>query len=162
MGAYQVWSTLNDESLFVAVNKGETQTVTIAAVDNKYLYMATDTAWLKGLLAGSQNAASSGLRPALWKSQLQKMQTTSFSMQQAIYLGSWFERSWARLPEPKHKEYISTDLASFCLTNALIPGCTVADVPKWTQVQSAFGIITQTATQNERGIDGQVLLYQRP
>jgi hypothetical protein len=135
--------------------------ISIAAVDGKYLYMATDTAWLKGLLAGAKGAAGDATMPALWKSHLQKIQSPSFSFQQAIYLGSWFERSWARLPEPTHKEYISTDLASYCLTKALIPGCTAADVPKWNQVQSAFGIITQTATQSERGIDGQVLLYAK-
>ncbi len=162
IGSYQVWSTVNDESLFVAVNKGESQTISVAAVDSKYLYLSTDAAWLKGLLRGDSTAVASRPSAALWKSHLQKMNATSFSLLQAINLSSWFQRSWTRLPEPKHKEYISTDLPAFCLTKALVPGCSAADIPKWNQVQTAFGIVTQFAIQNEKGIDGQIRLSAKP
>ncbi len=163
IGAYRVWSTVNDESLFVAVGKGENQTISAAALDEKYLYLSTDTTWLKGLLSGAgvPGGVNRG-RPALWSLHLQKMKSPPFSMQQAIYLRSWFELSWNRLPEPTHKEYSSMDLPSFCLTNVLIPGVAKADVPKWNQVQSAFGIVTQTAVQKERGIDGTISLYASP
>ena len=161
IGPYKVWSTVNDESLFVAVSKGESQSVSIAAIDDTYVYLSTDTPWLKSLLAGKNPAAAAG-RPALWKSYLQKMNAPSFSSQQAISLRSWFERSWVRLPEPKHKEYMQTDLPSFCLTNVLVPGIAVADIPKWNQVKSAFGVLTQSTIQNARGIDGQIWLYATP
>ncbi len=162
IGSYQVWSTVNDESLFVAVNNGETQTISVAAVDSKYLYLSTDTAWLKGLLGGDSTAVANATTPALWKLHLQKMNSTSFSMQQAISLSSWFQRSWTRLPEPTHKEYVSTDLPAFCLTKALVAGCSGADIPKWNQVQAAFGIVTQFAIKNEKGIDGQIWLSAKP
>ena len=163
IGANRIWSTVKDEALFVAVGKGEGPTIMAAAVDEKYLYLSTDTAWLKGLLSGKVAAGGvNGGRPALWNSYMQKMKTPSFSMQQAIYLGSWFERSWNRLPEPTHKDYSSMDLPSFCLTNVLIPGVAKADVPKWNQVQPAFGILTQTAVQNQRGIDGTIWLQASP
>jgi len=162
LGRYRVWSTANDESLFVAVNKGETQTISIAAIDNNYLYLATDTAWFKGLLSGDASTIANSTSPPLWKSHLQKMKSSSFSLQQAIDLSSWLERSWTRLPEPKHKEYQSTDLPSFCITNALVPGCNATDIPKWNQVRSAFGIMTQTAIQNEKSIEGQIWLYAKP
>ena len=160
IGPYRVWSTVNDESLFVAVGKGENQTISAAAIDEKYLYLSTDTAWLKGLLSGTGVPAGANRgRPILWKSYFKNGTSPSFSLQQAIYLGSWFERSWNRLPEPSHKEYSSMDLPSFCLTNVLIPGVAKSDVPKWNQVQSVFGILKQTAIQNERGIDGTIWLY---
>ena len=161
IGPYQVWSTVNDESLFVAVSKGESQAVSIAAIDNTYIYLSTDTAWLKGLLSGKGSAGPVG-RPALWKSHLQKMNSPAFSSQQAISLRSWFERSWARLPEPKHKEYIQTDLPSFCLTNVLVPGVATTDIPKWNQVKSAFGVLTQSTIQNAQGIEGRIWLYANP
>ncbi len=163
IGPFRVWSTVNDESLFVAVGKGENQTISAAAIDEKYLYLSTDTMWLKGLLSGTGVPAGVNRgRPALWSSHLKMMKSPAFSMQQAIYLRSWFELSWNRLPEPTHKEYGSMDLPSFCLTNVLIPGVAKADVPKWNQVQSAFGIVTQTAVQNERGIDGTIRLFASP
>ncbi len=161
IGPYQVWSTVNDESLFVAVSKGESQTVSIAAMDNTYIYLSTDTAWLKGLLSGKGVGGLAG-RPALWKSYLQKMNSPSFSSQQSISLRSWFERSWARLPEPKHKEYMQTDLPSFCLTSVLVPGVVASDIPKWGQVKSAFGVLTQSTIQNAQGIEGQIWLYANP
>ena len=161
IGSYKVWSTVNDESLFVAVSKGESQSVTIAATDNTYLYLSTDTIWFKSLLAGKGSAEAAG-RPALWKSYLQKMNSPSFSSQQAISLRSWFERSWVRLPEPKQKEYMQTDLPSFCLTNVLVPGVAASDIPKWNQVKSAFGVLTQSTIQNARGIEGQIWLYANP
>ena len=160
IGQYRVWSTTNDESLFVAVSKGETQAVSIAAIDSTYIYLSTDTTWLKGLLSGTATTPIAKRRsPSLWSSHLSKMNSPSFSLRQAIDLGSWFERSWTRLPEPTHKEFSSVDLPSFCLTNVLIPGCTNADIPKWKQVQSSFGILTQSAIQNELGIDGQIRLF---
>lgn len=162
IGTFQVWSTSNDESLFVAVNQGETQTISIAAIDNQYLYFSTDTAWFKGLLAGGPASVANASRPALWKSHLAKLKSASFSMQQAIFLGSWFERSWARLPEPEQKEFQSTDLPSYCLTKALIPGCSRADIPKWSQIQSVFGIMTQSALRSEQGIEGQIWLTAKP
>ncbi len=163
IGPYRVWSTTNDESLFVAVSKGETQAVSIAAIDSNYIYLSTDTTWLKGLLSGTgATPIAKRKSPALWNSHLQKMKPPSFSLRQAIDLGSWFERSWNRLPEPTHKEFSSVDLPSFCLTNVLIPACTSADIPKWNQVQSIFGILTQTAIQNELGIEGQIKLYANP
>ena len=161
IGPYQVWSTVDDASLFVAVSKGESQAVSIAAMDNTYIYLSTDTVWLKGLLSGKGTGGLSG-RPALWKSYLQKMNSSSFSSQQSISLRSWFERSWARLPEPKHKEYIQTDLPSFCLTNVLVPGVVATDIPKWSQVKSAFGVLNQSTIQNAQGIEGQIWLYANP
>ena len=163
IGPYRVWSTNNDESLFVAVSKGETQSISVAAIDSTYIYLSTDTTWLKGLLSGTGATKATKRRsPALWNSHLAKLKTQSFSLKQAIDLGSWFERSWTRLPEPTHKEFSSVDLPSFCLTNVLVPGCTNADIPKWSQVQSVFGILSQTAIQNERGIEGQIGLYANP
>lgn len=163
IGPYRVWNTKNDESLFVAVSKGETQSISIAAIDSTYIYLSTDTTWLKGLLSGTGPTKTTNRKPpALWNAHLPKLKSPAFSFQQAIDLGSWFERSWARLPEPTHKEFSSVDLPSFCLTNVLVPGCTGADIPKWSQVQSAFGILTQTAIQNERGIEGKIFLYANP
>lgn len=162
VGPYRVWSTVNDDSLFVAVSKGETQAVSIAAIDNTYIYLSTDTAWLKGLLAGTGGAAAKPGQPALWKDYLQKSKLPSFSLQQGMYLGSWLERSWSRLPEPAHKEFSTVDLPSFCLTKVLIPGIAAADIPKWNQVQSAFGVLTHAAIQNEQGIQGKVELVAKP
>ena len=160
IGAYQIWNTINDESLFVAVSKGESQAVTVAAIEGNFLYLSTDTTWFKELI--SAKAASpevNRVQPALWNSYLQKIKSPLFSFQQGLFLGSWFERSWTRLPEPTQKEYSSIDLPSFCLTNVLVPGLAVADIPRWSQVQPAFGVLTHSATQNERGIEGQVWLY---
>lgn len=159
IGTFQIWNTTNDESLFVAVSKGESQAITVAAIEGSYLYLSTDTSWFKELL--SAKAATPEVnrgQPALWNSYLQKIKSPLFSFQQGLYLGSWFERSWARLPEPTQKEYSSIDLPSFCLTNVLVPGLANADIPKWRQVQPAFGVLTHTATQNDRGIVGQVWL----
>jgi len=162
IGTYQIWNTTNDESLFVAVSKGESQTITVAAIEGSYLYLSTNTTWFRELLSGkAASPEAKGGRPALWSSYLQKIESPLFSFQQGLYLGSWFERSWTRLPEPTQKEYSSIDLPSFCLTNVLVPGLASADVPKWSQVQPAFGVLTHSATQNERGIDGQVWLYAK-
>ncbi len=162
IGPYRVWSTVNDDSLFVAVSKGETQAVSIAAIDNTYIYLSTDSDWLKGLLAGTGSAATKPGQPALWKDYLQKNKLPSFAFQQGMYLGSWLERSWTRLPEPAHKEFSSVDLPSFCMTNVLVPGIAAADVPKWNQVQSVFGVLTHSAVQNEQGIQGKVELVAKP
>ena len=159
IGSYRVWNTVNDESLFVAITKGENQAISVAAIDSTYLYLSTDTTWFKRLLSG--NRASQEVnrgRPALWNSYLQKIKSPLFSMQQGLFLGSWFARSWTRLPEPSHKEYGAIDLPSFCLTKVLVPGLSTADIPKWSQVQPAFGVLTHSAVQNERGIDGQIWL----
>jgi len=159
IGSYRVWNTVNDESLFVAVSKGENQAISVVAIDSTYLYLSTDTTWFKQLLVGNRTsqAANRG-RPALWNSYLQKLKSPLFSMQQSLFLGSWFARSWTRLPEPTQKEYGAIDLPSFCLTNVLVPGLTTAEIPKWSQVQPAFGILTHSAVQNERGIEGQIWL----
>ncbi len=162
IGSFQVWSTANDESLFVAINKGDTQTISIAAIDSQYLYVSTDTAWLKGLLGGGAANGANAKRPALWKSYLQKLKPTSFSMQQAIDLSSWLERSWARLPEPEHKDFQSTDLPAYCLTKALVPGCNAAEIPKWSQIQSVFGVMMQTTVRSDQGIQGQIWLTAKP
>ena len=162
IGPYRVWNTVNDDSLFVAVSKGETQTISVAAIDSTYIYLSTDTAWLKGLLSGIGAAAVKPGRPSLWKDYLLKRKTASFALQQGMYLGSWLERSWTRLPEPEHKEFSSVDLPSFCLTKILIPGIAAGDIPKWSQVQSAFGILTHSAVQNEQGIQGQIELVAKP
>ena len=162
IGTYQIWNTTNDESLFVAVSKGESQAITVAAIEGSYLYLSTDTAWFKELLtAKALSPEANRGRPSLWSSYLQKIKSPLFSFQQGLYLGSWFERSWARLPEPTQKEYSSIDFPSYCLTHVLVPGLTSADVPKWSQVQPAFGVLTHSATQNERGIDGQIWLYAK-
>ena len=160
IGSYRVWNTVNDESLFVAVTKGENQTISVAAIDSTYLYLSTDTTWFKRLLSGSQASQEVKRgRPPLWNSYMKKMTSPLFSMQQSMFLGSWFARSWTRLPEPSHKEYSAIDLPSFCLTKVLVPGLATVDIPKWSQVQPAFGILTHSAVQNERGIDGQIWLY---
>ena len=159
IGTYRVWNTVNDESLFVAVTKGENQAISVAAIDSTYLYLSTDTTWFKQLLSGNRVSKElSRRRPALWNSYLQKIKSPIFSLQQSMFLGSWFARSWTRLPEPTHKEYSALDIPSFCLTNVLVPGLATADIPKWSQVQPAFGVLTHSAVQNERGIDGQIWL----
>ena len=162
IGAYRVWSTVNDDSLFVAVSKGETQAVSIAAIDSNFIYLSTDTAWLKGLLAGTDKSAPKPGQPSLWKDYLQKSKRSPFAFQQGMNLGTWMERSWTRLPEPAHKEFSSVDLPSFCLTKVLVPGIVTSDIPKWSQVQSAFGVLTHVAVQNEQGIQGTVELVAKP
>jgi len=162
IGPYRVWSTVNDDSLFVAVSKGETQAISIAAIDGTYIYLSTDTAWLKGLLSSTGGAATKPGQPSLWKDYLQKSKLPSFALKQGMYLGSWLERSWIRLPEPARKDFSSVDLPSFCLTKVLVPGIAAADVPKWNQVQSAFGVLTHSAVQNEQGIQGTVELVAKP
>jgi len=162
IGPYRVWSTVNDDSLFVAVSKGETQAISIAAIDGTYIYLSTDTAWLKGLLSSTGGALAKPGQPSLWKDYLQKSKLPSFALKQGLYLGSWLERSWIRLPEPARKDFSSVDLPSFCLTKVLVPGIAAADVPKWNQVQSAFGVLTHSAVQNEQGIQGTVELVAKP
>jgi len=163
IGRYRVWNTIKDESLFVAVKKGDTQSISLAATDSTYLYLANDTAWFKGMISGAGISPKANARPlSLWKSYLPMTKSTPFSFRRAMAMGSWFESSWNRLPEPTQKEYTSVDLPSFCLTNVLVPGCAANEIPKWSQVRSAFGVLTQSAIQTERGIDGQVLLFASP
>jgi hypothetical protein len=158
IGPYRIWNTVNDESLFIAVSNTENASISIAAIDEKYVYLSNDAAWFKGLLAGTREPESKAEQPALWTNHLHQSKASAISLQQGFYLGSWLERSWSRIPEPTHKELSSVDLPSYCLTKFVVPGVEVSDVPKWSQVQPTLGIVTHTAIQNEQGLEGQVEL----
>ena len=81
IGTYQIWNTTNDESLFVAVSKGESQTITVAAIEGSYLYLSTDSTWFKELLSGkAASPEAKGGRPALWSSFLQKIKSPLFRL----------------------------------------------------------------------------------
>ena len=155
VGPYQMWYTVNDESLFFSLKKGEEQTISVAAIDDAYLYLATDTKWLSDLIAKPQSTNGIDI---LRNHHLKQLETQPFSMRQLMDMRSTLVASWTRMPEkPLEKnESRSLDLPALVLTKLLIPGVSAQEIPKWEQVKTAFGVISQSSIVTQRGIDVQV------
>ena len=100
IGAYQCWYTVNNESLFVSLSKGESQTISIAAIDDSNMYVSTDTAWFIRLLQDSkQNPATTKKDSPAFDGHFAALGTQPFSFRQQFYLRSWLQPSWTRLPD---------------------------------------------------------------
>jgi hypothetical protein len=159
IGAYQCWYTVNNESLFVSLSKGESQTISIAAIDDSNLVLSTDTAWFIRLLQDSkQNPASLQEESQAFKGRFADLGTQPFSFRQQIDLKSWLQPSWARLPDiAKEKaELQSTDVPSMLVSRMLVPGVSGNEIPKWDEVRQVFGIVSQSIVKTENRLEGKL------
>ena len=150
IGDHVVWHTVHNESLFISLSESESQTITAAAVDKKFVYLATDTEWLKSLVKEAAAAKPTTAEPASTES---PSDDGAYSFQQNFNLTSWLQRSWARIPErtPDRKNYESTDLAALLLTNTLVPETEAAELPAWEEVRELFGDIAITGVKTPTG-----------
>lgn len=158
IGAFQCWHTNNDESLFVSLSKGESQTICIAAIDAKFLYLATDTKWFQGVLADT-NAGKVSPSPIV--EQMKKSGEQTFSFLQVIEMASWLQASWERMPEhpktgSKGAEVPTLDPLAVLLTWALVPDSKVEDVPKWQTVKTAFGRVIHRVLRKDNELHGSL------
>ena len=159
IGAYQCWYTVNNESLFVSLSKGESQTISIAAIDDSNLVLSTDTAWFLRLLQDSkQNPATPKEESPTFGGHFADLGTQPFSFRQQIDLKSWLQPSWTRLPDiAKEKvEQQSTDVPSMLVSRLLVPGVSGNEIPKWDEVRQVFGIISQSIVKTENRLEGKL------
>jgi len=156
IGPFQCWTAANDESLFVSLTKGEHQVLCVAAVDDKYLYLSTNSSWFKGLIGST--IQSNQTRASLWNDTVSEGASSAFSTRQAAFLGTWLERSWTRIPEPENREYRLVDWPAMLLTKVVICGLEGNEIPKWEQVRSQFGVLLHNSVQNGGNIEGRVVL----
>ncbi|MEI7459683.1 MAG: hypothetical protein WCK15_09775 [Pirellula sp.] len=159
IGAYQCWYTVNNESLFVSLSKGESQTISIAAIDDSNLVLSTDTAWFLRLLQDSkQNPATPKEESPTFGGHFADLGTQPFSFRQQIDLKSWLQPSWTRLPDiAKEKvEQQSTDVPSMLVSRLLVPGVSGNEIPKWDEVRQVFGIVTQSMIKTENRLEGKL------
>jgi len=159
IGAYQCWYTVNNESLFVSLSKGESQTISIAAIDDSNLVLSTDTEWFIRLLQDSkQDPATPKEESAAFDGHFAELGTQPFSFRQQFDLKSWLQPSWTRLPDiTKEKaEQQSTDVPSMLVSRMLVPGVSVNEIPKWQDVQQVFGIVSQSMVKTENRLEGRL------
>ena len=159
IGAYQCWYTVNNESLFVSLSKGESQTISIAAIDDSNLVLSTDTAWFIRLLQDSkQNPATTKEESPAFKGHFADLGTQPFSFRQQFDLKSWLQPSWTRLPDiAKEKaELQSTDVPSMLVSRMLVPGVSGNEIPRWQDVQQVFGIVSQSIVKKENRLEGKL------
>ena len=159
IGAYQCWYTVNNESLFVSLSKGESQTISIAAIDDSNLVLSTDTAWFIRLLQDSkQNPATTKEESPAFKGHFADLGTQPFSFRQQFDLKSWLHPSWTRLPDiAKEKaELQSTDVPSMLVSRMLVPGVSGNEIPRWQDVQQVFGIVSQSIVKKENRLEGKL------
>jgi len=156
IGPFQCWTAANDESLFVSLTKGEHQVLCVAAVDDKYLYLSTNSSWFKGLIGSTIQSNQTGA--SLWNDTVSEGASSAFSTRQAAFLGTWLERSWTRIPEPENREYRLVDWPAMLLTKVVICGLEGNEIPKWEQVRSQFGVLLHNSVQNGGNIEGGVVL----
>ena len=158
IGPFQCWTADNDESLFVSLTKGEHQVLCCAAVDDKYLYLATNSSWFKGLISSAKAKNPNGF--SLWNDAMSKSKggSEAFSTRQAAFLGSWLERSWSRIPEQENREYRLVDWPSMLLTKVVVCGLAPKDIPQWKQVRSQFGVLVHESAQKGGNIEGSMVL----
>ena len=159
IGAYQCWYTVNNESLFVSLSKGESQTISIAAIDDSNLVLSTDTAWFIRLLQDSkQNPATPKEESPAFKGHFADLGTQPFSFRQQFDLKSWLQPSWTRLPDiAKEKaELQSTDVPSMLVSRMLVPGVSGNEIPRWQDVQQVFGIVSQSIVKKENRLEGKL------
>lgn len=158
IGSYQCWTAENDESLFVSLTKGEHQVLCCAAVDDKYLYLATNSSWFKELISSTKAKNSNG--STLWSDAMSRSKggSEAFSTRQAAFLGSWLERSWTRIPEQENREYRLVDWPSMLLTKVVVCGLAAKDIPQWNQVRSQFGVLVHESVQKGGNIEGSMVL----
>jgi hypothetical protein len=161
IGEHIVWHTVHNESLFISLSESESQTITAAAIDKRFVYLATDTEWLKNL---AKEAAAGKPTPAEISSTTSTIGTGAFSFQQNFNLSSWLQRSWARIPEstPDRKDYESTDLAALLLSNTLVPETQADELPAWNQVQDLFGDVTITGVKTPTGVKTVIIWHVQP
>lgn len=156
IGDHVVWHTINNESLFISLSESESQTITAAAIDKKFVYLATDTEWLKSLAKEAAAAKPSSAESLSAESQFAKSPSDNgaYSFQQNFNLTSWLQRSWARIPErtPDRKDYEATDLAALLLTNTLVPETEANELPPWDQVRELFGDVAVTGVKTPTGV----------
>jgi|GEM_PF-1282797 len=159
IGAYQCWYTVNNESLFVSLSKGESQTISIAAIDDSNLVLSTDTAWFIRLLQDSkQNPATAKEESPAFDGHFADLGTQPFSFRQQFVLKSWLQPSWTRLPDiAKVKaELQSTDVPSMLVSRMLVPGVSGNEIPRWQDVQQVFGIVSQSIVKKENRLEGKL------
>ncbi len=159
IGAYQCWYTVNNESLFVSLSKGESQTISIAAIDDSNLVLSTDTAWFIRLLQDSkQNLATTKEESPAFKGHFADLGTQPFSFRQQFDLKSWLQPSWTRLPDIANvkAEQQSTDVPSMLVSRMLVPGVSGNEIPKWGEVRQVFGIVTQSMVKTESRLEGKL------
>lgn len=146
IGEFQVWHTIHNESLFISLSESETQTITAAAVDKSHVYLATDTQWLKGLIAEANQAQDE----LTLNSDPQPI-----SVRQYFNLTSWLQKSWQRIPErtPDRKEYEATDLPALILTNTLVPQTAANELPPWSEAKGLFGTVSVVGKKIESGVE---------
>lgn len=152
IGSYQCWTADNDESLFVSLTKGENQVLCVAAVDDKYLYLATNSLWFKNLLRKNENPVP------LWTEASSNVRAGDFSARQAIDLSSWLHRSWSRIPEPENRDYRLVDWPAMLLTKVVVGGLSVSEIPKWDEVRAQFGVLVHDSVQKGGRIQGRMNL----
>ncbi|MCY2979133.1 MAG: hypothetical protein NTU79_10765 [Planctomycetota bacterium] len=159
IGAYQCWYTVNNESLFVSLSKGESQTISIAAIDDSNLVLSTDTAWFIRLLQDSkQNPATPKEEAPAFDGHFADLGTKPFSFRQQFDLKSWLQPSWTRLPDIANvkAEQQSTDVPSMLVSRMLVPGVSGNEIPRWQDVQQVFGIVSQSMVKTENRLEGKL------
>jgi len=151
IGDYRIWHTVHNESLFVSMSEGESNTITAAAVNKTHIFLATDANWLKELINESINTSVAA-------GSLEQFEQP-ISFRQSFDLTSWLQFSWQRIPErtPSRKNYESADLPALILTNALVPQMTREQIPPWNKAKDLIGNVSivgrKTATGARLSID---------
>jgi hypothetical protein len=158
IGPFRCWNAENDESLFVSLSKGENQAICVAAIDDKFIYLATNTAWLKGLISKSITVKEGADASTLWRDHVSTMESKEFSSRQASNMSTWLQRSWGRIPEQMSQQYRTVDWPAMLMTTVLVPGLESKDLPNWSQVQKDFGVIVHEFRQTAGNLQGELIL----
>jgi len=160
IGQYKSWCTVNDESLFVSVSKGENQALSVAAIDDSFLYLATDTPWFQNLLRNDQKQKKLAIGSGIAQSHFAAPKWQTFSLRQQIDLSSWMQSSWDRLPEKskKNDQFQSIDFPALIVTVLLVPDIPNSAIPVFKNVRQVFGTMTHASIKTDNSFDGQLWL----
>jgi len=159
IGKYECWSTINEESLFVAVSNERGKSISIAAIDDSYLYLSNDKGWFKQILNSPVSEVSS--EASSLGSQWQATGSSDFSLRQILKLDAWLQPSWYRLPERDNQAYGSIDFLSLLLTKTILAGIEQSEIPDWKQIRTILGVLVHESFRTSGGIEGTIRLQAK-
>jgi hypothetical protein len=155
IGRFQCWSTSDNQSLFVATSNPEGQSICVAAVDDKYLYLANDSEWLKRLVASATESKETKPIP---NAMVFDENSGDVSARHLLHLRSWLRRSWARIPESSDRGAVSADLVALALTRILFANIKATEVPSYAAVEPMLGVLNHRMLRSGGKFSGGIQL----
>lgn len=166
LGDFTWWFTEDGQPLLFAAEKSETATITVLAIDNAYVYAATDSKWFIDLLKQAQQsneqASPHNRKFSCWTEQLFNENMGMSSLLQGIELRSWLRNTWNFLPSSWNKSSKTNDWTAMLLTELLFGGTRASEVlakaqlPEWNVVSHSLGIISHQFKIAGDGLDGSI------